>query len=242
MTSPLPVTSPQSQGPRGAGLGGALLAQAGLGSPAFFHLFQMQGKLCPPPPPPPPGCSHDALRRCPLLGRSFRRRIPGGCLCRTASPRMHRSGEDRQGSLKPPSPREGGGGLLGSLAAEPAAGRGHARLPTPEAPPRRPSRCPLREERRTLHMLGGGGGGAEGRCWARLRLRLARERMLLLLLLLPGLALAQGAGGGEEDDERGRPYAVLRAQNLALMGSVFGILLIVMILMAVCVYKPLRRR
>ncbi|XP_060105169.1 uncharacterized protein C12orf76 homolog [Heteronotia binoei] len=55
-------------------------------------------------------------------------------------------------------------------------------------------------------------------------------RLLLLLPLLPALAEAR------------RPYDVLRAQNLALMGSVFGILLIVMILMAVCVYKPLRRR
>ncbi|XP_054852602.1 uncharacterized protein C12orf76 homolog [Eublepharis macularius] len=55
----------------------------------------------------------------------------------------------------------------------------------------------------------------------------------LLLLALAGEAAA---------DARSRPYAVLRAQNLVLMGSVFSILLIAMILLAVCVYKPLRRR
>nr|XP_056715096.1 uncharacterized protein C12orf76 homolog [Euleptes europaea] len=67
--------------------------------------------------------------------------------------------------------------------------------------------------------------------------------MLPLLLLLLLLAPLAPAGGGEAAaDGRGRPYAVLRTQNLALLGSVFGILLIVMILMAVCVYKPLRRR
>ncbi|XP_067395536.1 uncharacterized protein C12orf76 homolog [Emydura macquarii macquarii] len=55
------------------------------------------------------------------------------------------------------------------------------------------------------------------------------------------LALA-GPGGAAGPAERSRPYAVLRRQNLVLMGSIFSILLITMILMAVCVYKPIRRR
>uniref|UniRef100_A0A9J8CGT9 Si:dkey-234h16.7 n=1 Tax=Cyprinus carpio carpio TaxID=630221 RepID=A0A9J8CGT9_CYPCA len=39
-----------------------------------------------------------------------------------------------------------------------------------------------------------------------------------------------------------RPYEVLLRQNLVLLISVLSILLAVMIGMAVCVYKPLRRR
>ncbi|XP_073917175.1 uncharacterized protein C12orf76 homolog [Castor canadensis] len=46
----------------------------------------------------------------------------------------------------------------------------------------------------------------------------------------------------EEPPERSRPYAVLRGQNLVLMGSIFSILLVTVILMAFCVYKPIRRR
>uniref|UniRef100_A0A7N9CFQ1 Uncharacterized protein n=3 Tax=Macaca TaxID=9539 RepID=A0A7N9CFQ1_MACFA len=42
--------------------------------------------------------------------------------------------------------------------------------------------------------------------------------------------------------ERSRPYAVLRGQNLVLMGTIFSILLVTVILMAFCVYKPIRRR
>ncbi|XP_034873060.1 uncharacterized protein LOC118018565 [Mirounga leonina] len=45
-----------------------------------------------------------------------------------------------------------------------------------------------------------------------------------------------------EPPERSRPYAVLRGQNLVLMGTIFSILLVTMILMALCVYKPIRRR
>ncbi|TFK13983.1 C-type natriuretic peptide 1-like [Platysternon megacephalum] len=59
---------------------------------------------------------------------------------------------------------------------------------------------------------------------------------LALLLALAGPGWAAGPA------ERSRPYAVLRRQNLVLMGSIFSILLIAMILMAVCVYKPIRRR
>uniref|UniRef100_A0A7N4V0F5 Chromosome 12 open reading frame 76 n=1 Tax=Sarcophilus harrisii TaxID=9305 RepID=A0A7N4V0F5_SARHA len=58
--------------------------------------------------------------------------------------------------------------------------------------------------------------------------------------LVPGLAQAPSPGG--TPPERTRPYAVLRGQNLVLMGSIFSILLVTMILMAICVYKPLRRR
>ncbi|XP_012586676.1 PREDICTED: uncharacterized protein C12orf76 homolog [Condylura cristata] len=65
-----------------------------------------------------------------------------------------------------------------------------------------------------------------------------------------------------EPPERSRPYAVLRGQNLAngpyqdsrsacttllpasllLLGTIFSILLVTVILMAFCVYKPIRRR
>ncbi|XP_045056984.2 uncharacterized protein C12orf76 homolog [Desmodus rotundus] len=45
-----------------------------------------------------------------------------------------------------------------------------------------------------------------------------------------------------EPPEQSRPYAVLRGQNLVLMGTIFSILLVTMILMAFCVYKPIRRR
>ncbi|XP_043845817.1 uncharacterized protein C12orf76 homolog [Dromiciops gliroides] len=72
-----------------------------------------------------------------------------------------------------------------------------------------------------------------------------RRRWLLLLGfglggVLPGLAEAPSPAG--MPPERSRPYAVLRGQNLVLMGSIFSILLVTMILMAICVYKPLRRR
>ncbi|KAG5281080.1 hypothetical protein AALO_G00067220 [Alosa alosa] len=39
-----------------------------------------------------------------------------------------------------------------------------------------------------------------------------------------------------------RPYVVFQNQNLVLLVSVFSVLLVVMIIMAVCVYKPVRRR
>ncbi|XP_075391033.1 uncharacterized protein C12orf76 homolog [Tenrec ecaudatus] len=58
-------------------------------------------------------------------------------------------------------------------------------------------------------------------------------------VLLAGPAEAQGA---VQPPERSRPYAVLRGQNLVLMGTVFSILLVIMVLVAFCVYKPIRRR
>ncbi|KAF7687700.1 hypothetical protein HF521_014928 [Silurus meridionalis] len=39
-----------------------------------------------------------------------------------------------------------------------------------------------------------------------------------------------------------RPYAVLQNQNLVLLISVLAVLLVAVIVMAVCVYKPLRAR
>ncbi|MED6276868.1 hypothetical protein ILYODFUR_007738 [Ilyodon furcidens] len=39
-----------------------------------------------------------------------------------------------------------------------------------------------------------------------------------------------------------RPYVVLQKQNLVTLGSVLAVLLLLMIIMAVCVYKPLARR
>ncbi|XP_062446189.1 uncharacterized protein C12orf76 homolog [Rhea pennata] len=50
-----------------------------------------------------------------------------------------------------------------------------------------------------------------------------------------GWALAAAAA-------RSRPYAVLQKQNLALLGSVLSALLLAIVLLALCVYKPVRRR
>uniref|UniRef100_A0A803VNH0 Uncharacterized protein n=1 Tax=Ficedula albicollis TaxID=59894 RepID=A0A803VNH0_FICAL len=41
---------------------------------------------------------------------------------------------------------------------------------------------------------------------------------------------------------RSRPYAVLQHQNLVLLGSILSALLLTIILMAICVYRPVRRR
>ncbi|XP_052611056.1 uncharacterized protein C12orf76 homolog [Peromyscus californicus insignis] len=60
-----------------------------------------------------------------------------------------------------------------------------------------------------------------------------------LCSLLLGQAQAPSPG---VPPERSRPYAVLRGQNLVLMGTIFSILLVTVILMAFCVYKPIRRR
>ncbi|ELW66469.1 hypothetical protein TREES_T100017018 [Tupaia chinensis] len=62
---------------------------------------------------------------------------------------------------------------------------------------------------------------------------------LSLCSLLVGQAVAPSP---VEPPERSRPYAVLRGQNLVLMGTIFSILLVTVILMAFCVYKPIRRR
>ncbi|XP_043294806.1 uncharacterized protein C12orf76 homolog [Cervus canadensis] len=60
---------------------------------------------------------------------------------------------------------------------------------------------------------------------------------------LCGLLLGQAeAPTPVEPPERSRPYAVLRGQNLVLMGTIFSLLLVTVILMAFCVYKPIRRR
>ncbi|XP_058387579.1 uncharacterized protein C12orf76 homolog [Diceros bicornis minor] len=64
-----------------------------------------------------------------------------------------------------------------------------------------------------------------------------------LCLGLCGLLAGQaGAPSPVEPPERSRPYAVLRGQNLVLMGTIFSILLVIVILLAFCVYKPIRRR
>ncbi|XP_057382734.1 uncharacterized protein C12orf76 homolog [Balaenoptera ricei] len=64
-----------------------------------------------------------------------------------------------------------------------------------------------------------------------------------LCLGLCSLLLGQAeAPSPVEPPERSRPYAVLRGQNLVLMGTIFSILLVTVILMAFCVYKPIRRR
>ncbi|XP_023416689.2 uncharacterized protein C12orf76 homolog [Cavia porcellus] len=66
---------------------------------------------------------------------------------------------------------------------------------------------------------------------------------VLLCLRLCGLLVGLvEAPSPVEPPERSRPYAVLRGQNLVLMGTIFSILLVIVILMAFCVYKPIRRR
>ncbi|XP_049626671.1 uncharacterized protein C12orf76 homolog [Suncus etruscus] len=64
-------------------------------------------------------------------------------------------------------------------------------------------------------------------------------RGLALALALCGPAEAPSPGDPAEGT---RPYAVLRGQNLVLMGAVLSVLLLTMILLAFCVYKPFRRR
>ncbi|XP_036860230.2 uncharacterized protein C12orf76 homolog [Manis javanica] len=64
----------------------------------------------------------------------------------------------------------------------------------------------------------------------------------LFLVLCSLLEDQAEAPSPAEPPERSRPYAVLRGQNLVLMGTVFSILLVTVILMALCVYKPIRRR
>ncbi|XP_055003081.1 uncharacterized protein C12orf76 homolog [Sorex araneus] len=111
-------------------------------------------------------------------------------------------------------------------------------------------KCPARRGSFRKRLCPGndapGGGGTSGEARRRLlcgpgkmRRRVWRCLFLALCGLLPGRA---GAPSPEEPPERSRPYAVLRGQNLVLMGTVLGILLVAGILMAFCVYKPLRRR
>uniref|UniRef100_A0A8C6QV11 Uncharacterized protein n=1 Tax=Nannospalax galili TaxID=1026970 RepID=A0A8C6QV11_NANGA len=70
-----------------------------------------------------------------------------------------------------------------------------------------------------------------------------RSAWLRLCTGLCGLLLGRAeAPSPGEPAERSRPYAVLRGQNLVLMGTIFSILLVTVILMAFCVYKPIRRR
>ncbi|KAG9339572.1 hypothetical protein JZ751_023463 [Albula glossodonta] len=48
--------------------------------------------------------------------------------------------------------------------------------------------------------------------------------------------------GQQESKWNDRPFVVLQNQNLVLFVSVLSVLVFMMIIMAVCVYKPLRRR
>ncbi|XP_035312494.1 uncharacterized protein LOC103159225 [Cricetulus griseus] len=72
-----------------------------------------------------------------------------------------------------------------------------------------------------------------------------RARWLRLCTALCSLLLGQAQAPGPRPGgppEGGRPCAGLRGQNLVLMGTIFSILLVTVILMAFCVYKPIRRR
>ncbi|XP_060640762.1 uncharacterized protein C12orf76 homolog [Anolis sagrei] len=60
--------------------------------------------------------------------------------------------------------------------------------------------------------------------------------------MLPfGYLLFSGAGAAEADPPA-RPFAVLKQQDLVLLGSVFSLLLLAILLLSICVYKPIRRR
>uniref|UniRef100_A0A665UQA1 Si:dkey-234h16.7 n=1 Tax=Echeneis naucrates TaxID=173247 RepID=A0A665UQA1_ECHNA len=60
-----------------------------------------------------------------------------------------------------------------------------------------------------------------------------------VLLLCCGVLVC---GRSEDSGLTERAYVVLEKQNLVLLGSVLAVLLLLMIIMAVCVYKPLSRR
>ncbi|RXN30850.1 sodium-dependent serotonin transporter-like protein [Labeo rohita] len=66
--------------------------------------------------------------------------------------------------------------------------------------------------------------------------------MVYKLVWTPGSLKQSGNAQLGESKVHDRPYEVLLRQNLVLLISVLSTLLVVMIGMAVCVYKPLRRR
>ncbi|XP_053556520.1 uncharacterized protein C12orf76 homolog [Bombina bombina] len=63
-----------------------------------------------------------------------------------------------------------------------------------------------------------------------------------LLLVLLCLSVSGGEAQTDSTPEQSRPYAVLLKQNLVLLGSILTVLFVAMIVLAVCVYKPIRRR
>ncbi|XP_077317469.1 uncharacterized protein C12orf76 homolog [Lithobates pipiens] len=63
-----------------------------------------------------------------------------------------------------------------------------------------------------------------------------------LLLLLLSLAVCVCRAQTDSTPGPSRPYAILLKQNMVLLGSILGVLFLAMILLAVCVYKPIRRR
>ncbi|KAM3938136.1 uncharacterized protein C12orf76 homolog [Leptodactylus fuscus] len=64
----------------------------------------------------------------------------------------------------------------------------------------------------------------------------------LCLILHLSLYLSSSYGQTDSAPEDSRSYHVLLKQNLVLLGSVLSVLFVAMILLAVCVYKPIRRR
>ncbi|TRY88929.1 hypothetical protein DNTS_008502 [Danionella cerebrum] len=66
-------------------------------------------------------------------------------------------------------------------------------------------------------------------------------RSLCFVAFCISLFLSTEAQSGETNSNL-RPYDVLLKQNLVLFLSVLSTLVVIMIGMAVCVYKPLRRR
>ncbi|KAJ1092838.1 hypothetical protein NDU88_005948 [Pleurodeles waltl] len=61
-------------------------------------------------------------------------------------------------------------------------------------------------------------------------------------LCLIALLLRWCACQSDAPQQDSPPYTILLSQNLVLMGSIFSVLLVIMIIIAVCVYKPARRR
>ncbi|KAG8544525.1 hypothetical protein GDO81_022324 [Engystomops pustulosus] len=69
------------------------------------------------------------------------------------------------------------------------------------------------------------------------------QRMAPLVLIVHlSLCVYSGRAQTDRTPERSHSYDVLLKQNLVLLGSVLSVLVIAMILLAVCVYKPIRRR
>ncbi|XP_061459217.1 uncharacterized protein C12orf76 homolog [Rhineura floridana] len=120
------------------------------------------------------------------------------------------------------------------LASAAASRAGRAERTKGRAPPRSAVPPPPPQPPAWAACLQGMMMPPPGRSWSALA--------AMLLLVLAEAREARGNEGAAASLGQSRPYAVLKTQNLVLMGSVFGVLLIAVILMAVCVYKPIRRR
>ncbi|XP_075070509.1 uncharacterized protein C12orf76 homolog [Mixophyes fleayi] len=76
------------------------------------------------------------------------------------------------------------------------------------------------------------------------RMEAMRHIPELPFVLILSLSLYVSCGHAQTDSppDHSRPYDVLLKQNMVLLGSILSVLFIAMVLLAVCVYKPIRRR